>query len=212
MSASAAAPRVLVVSIQKAGTHLIAQLMQALGYRVEGLVNIGDWETRTPVPIYPAAIDDQGALAFELLCWLDRLGGNVRSRFSAAWQRAIEHTGDPVRRALERFSALPENLCLITHDLRLPHADGGFLREWSRTGRPPIIFTYRDPRDVLVSFVSYLTGRTSKKKHGGFTEYYLYEQILANLPDDDARLMHAIIDENFPGHDEFGQHLWLLRH
>lgn len=110
------------------------------------------------------------------------------------------------------YSSMPEGLCWVKHELPLQKCDGTFLFNWHETGEPRIIFSYRDPRDILISFVNYLTRQTQKKTFGNFAEYVVYNTILEQLPDMESRLMHAILDPNFPGHRDFEESFWMFRH
>jgi hypothetical protein len=226
--------RVLVVCPQKSGSHLICELMANLSYRVLGSVN-RDQEARfEPSELASMAqlclrahervvfrvarslgfLRGFEPLAVSLLSasWAERFGVPLASRYELRIVHALHSR--PGLAALSRlpFESLPPNICVMTHELPMGKCDGALLRAWAKTGEPAIVFAYRDPRAVLCSFVNYLTGRTSRKRHGGFAEYDVYQEILANIPSDEERLMHAILDPGFPGHNDFGECLWLLRH
>lgn len=85
------------------------------------------------------------------------------------------------------------------------------LHHWRRTGQPPILFNYRDPRAVLLSQVNYLLG----KSQGGFTEtayHLIYSDILKNQPDEAGALDVAIRTMGDYLRQSFESSQWLLFH
>lgn len=231
------AERVLVVSLQKSGTHLIAELMKNLGYAVWGSITIEEEED-----VFPFGREARDLAASLVLSPLQRLGLRL-ARFSSLYNRITEKalqimavswaerlgTPWPSRHGYAHLHFLyrhprllalsahsirdtPAETCMITQELPLSRTDGLFIKHWDSHGEPAIIFNYRDPRDVLLSFVHYLTGKTKSGEHGGYAEYFVYEKVLSALADNDERLMHAILDPSFPGHRDFAESLWMLRH
>ena len=226
--------RILVVSPQKSGTHMICELMSNLGYRTFGWIAMEsppDFDNGELTSMATSVMRkhekfvfsvarsvgllkrlEQYAVGLLMTVWYERLGEPLASRHALQAVHAVYSRPNLRALVVSHFDSLLPNICLVKHELPLEKTDGAFIRRWSETGDPAIIFMYRDPRDVLCSFVRYLTGRTKRKEYGGFAEYYVYNSILESLPNDDERLMHAIIDPSFPGHRDYLESLWLLRH
>lgn len=234
-----AAPHVLVVSLRKSGTHLIREVVKRLGYAVQGQVFLQDIEQPVLGPdavwrvlnaVYPPeeverlqASEDRAeidaaiaqALAAVMRAWRCRLGLRPGSA-GELLTRAVLQGDEPLVRALTRpeaarFDIVPGNTAWFLHQLDLHAADPGFLRSWAVTGSPQIIFNYRDPRDVLLSMVTYLTSEEPEKLRG-FPEHRIYRDILLSRPTLDERLTLALTDPEFPGVRTMESSLWLLRH
>lgn len=230
------AERVLVVSLQKSGTHLIAELMKNLGYVVWGSISVGeeddfpfDREARdlaASMVLSPlqrlglrlvrfSSLYDritEKALMLLAVSWAERLGTPWPSRHGYAHLHFLYRHPRLLGLSAHSIEDTPSKTCMITQELPLGRTDGLFIKHWNRTGKPAIIFNYRDPRDVKLSFINYLTGKTASGEHDGYAEYFVYEKILHALADDDERLMHAILDPGFPGHRDFEESLWMLKH
>ncbi len=231
------AERVLVVSLQKSGTHLMWELMKNLGYVVFGALTFHFDEGEDVFPFgrdarevaaklvlsplqrwglrlarFTSLYDQitEKALYVMAMSWAERLGTPWASRHGLAPLHFLYQKPRLLGLSRHSIRETPANTCMIKQELPLTRTDGNFIKHWSETGEPAIIFNYRDPRDVLVSFISYLLGKTGG--HGGYAEYFAYQPILEALPNDDERLMHAILDPSFPGHRDFEESLWLLRH
>jgi hypothetical protein len=226
------ASRIVVFSLQKSGTHLIQELIRSLDYRIVGQSRLAaeDEPTLTSEERerIAAVVHGRTRCAFWKLTgrfvtatddlWLDllwswqaRLGTPMGSRYDhSLTERSIR--GDRAE-ALQgtTFSLTPARLCWMLHDPPFERIDGAFLREWAETGQPRVIYNYRDPRDVLLSFVNYLCGATGRG-FGRFNEFQTFSRTLLSLPDTRSRLLYAIEDPSFPGHDAFKQGIWLLRH
>lgn len=218
------AERVVVVSLMKSGTHLIQELIVALGYGVVG-------QSRITEDIKPKLDDEVGdrirllvaeksrvdgvdpKQAWESLSWAwqHRLGARLGSLYGMEFlvNQDVEHVAH--RTARSRFADTPPNTCWILPRLRLPDVDGAFLNEWRDTGEPRIILMYRDPRDVLVSMINFLQGKTAVG-FGRFSNFAVYSKILQSLPDISTRVGYALADPDFPGAGDFLTSLWLLRH
>lgn len=235
MSEASRAERVILISIMKSGTHLIAELMAALGYRMYGHLRVSpqtspvlDQETRWRMAamVYPdevtAFLKSQGEPAFnaatdrawEALAWAWQL------RFGmplTSWYSAELINTDLVKQAYRRtasssFADTPPGLCWVLHDFDASKIDGGFLREWAETGEPRIVFNYRDPRDVILSLVNFLSGRT-KEGLSAFNSLRPFSDILLAMPSLEERLTYALSDESFPCHSgDFRRMFWLLNH
>lgn len=229
------ADRIILVSMMKSGTHLITELLVALGYRLHGHVRVRpetgpvlDRQTRWQVAgmvygderltdlksrdedTFIAATDQ----AWEALAWSWRLrwGMPLVNQYSSELV-----TTDLVRQAHRRtagssFSETPPGICWVLHEFDIRKIDGAFLREWSETGQPKIIFNYRDPRDMLLSMVNFASGRT----RGGLSSInnlQAFNSILLAKDTLEERLTYALTDESFPCQAaDYKRMLWLLHH
>ena len=229
------ASHVVVVSLRKSGTHLVREVISALGYAPHGQVFSAP-EDQPLLPaqqmwqvlqmVYSAAeldeltgcddpvlVDQRMKQATAALdeSWRIRLA--IPLRGPAAYDETIETLAARAlsRPAAKRFSDTPENMCWFVHQLPLDRVDESFLREWSDTGEPRIIFNYRDPRDVLLSMVNFLSGLTPGGV-GEFAEHHVHSAILRTAGSLGDRLDLALTDPTFPGANAFADALWLLRH
>jgi hypothetical protein len=228
------AERVLVVSLMKSGTHLIQELFVGLGYGIYGQSRIPDeirpvidGETRLRMArlVYDGDVlarletreeprftelTDQ---AWEALgwAWQIRLGLPLENRYG------YELTNDGLieealrRSAASDFADTPGRVCWVLPELDVKRVDGRFVREWAETGEPRIVFNYRDPRDVLLSMVNFLAGRTGKG-FGAFSDFQIFARILESKRSLDEQLTYALTDPAFPGSADFERALWLLHH
>ena len=102
-------------------------------------------------------------------------------------------------------------MCWILPEFDIAKIDGRFLPEWYETGQPRIIFNYRDPRDVLLSMVNFLSSKTAAGV-SNLSEFQVFARILEALPAMQERLTYSVADPAFPGNADFERHLWLLHH
>jgi hypothetical protein len=186
----------LLVSPPKCGTHLVLKLTQLLGFK-----NTGDIRQTKMPPLKPGVIT---ALYQHLGRQLPLVFPNPLDaiRYLRAFHR--RSLGDLMR------THLKDPTCLVLHTLDCSKA--GFLRDWYRTRYPPIVFNFRDPRDQLISFVRYLQpGGKWSIDFAPIPGQIAHADILASLPDENARIMHAIVDETFPFKDALQGSTWLLK-
>jgi hypothetical protein len=222
----------IAFSVRKSGTHLLREAIAAFGYTVYGGVApatsrqplVGSDVARrivqlvyTPAEIETLTTDDAAALAVRqaigafLEAWWVRLG--VRG--------PAPHIGPDVPAELvarilaspvtQDFADTPPGVCWFLHQLDPDRMDQSFIRPWAATGRPRLIYLYRDPRDVMLSMVNYLAGH-SPDQLGTFGDLQVYAGILQSVPTLDERLTIALTDPCFPGASDFARGLWLLRH
>jgi hypothetical protein len=231
----APADRVLLVSLMKSGTHLIQELMVALGYGIYGTSRIPpeirpvfDDDTRLEIarlvyddPSYDKVVAAKGTDTFVKetdeawsalgWAWQCRFGMPLASRYGVS---VINHP--LVEQALHRtssvpFARTPRNVCWMVTPLDLRSVDGRFLQEWTETGAPRIIFMYRDPRDVILSMVNFLSGKTAQG-FGNFSENLAYSRILSTKETLEDKLTYALSDPSFPCNGDHERCLWLLNH
>jgi hypothetical protein len=229
------ADRVILISMMKSGTHLVNELMVALGYNMYGHVRVGpevrpvmDTNTRWRMAnmVYgneqTANLKSQPELAFndatdrawEALAWSwqARLGIPLTNLYSAelidtGLTQAAYH-----RTVGSSFTDTPAGMCWVFHEFDLKKIDGGFLKEWAATGEPRIIFNYRDPRDTILSLVNYLCRRTAQGL-SAFNNLPALSDILLAKPSLDERLTFALTDVSFPCQaSDFERMAWLLHH
>jgi hypothetical protein len=229
------APRAMVISLQKAGTHLIQGLMLELGYKMAGVPrpapdNVPDFddEQRLAVaaltlskPDFDELLELRGTEAFVDRTqeawtalgwhWQRRLGQRVVNRYGQTRYEFADTVITNPHLPYTRFSDTPAGMCWIFHELDIEQVDGGFLSEWVETDSPPLIFNYRDPRDTVVSMINFLEGRT-REGYGNFYEFDIFSRILADKPTWEEKIDYALRDPSFLGRDQFDKALWLLHH
>ncbi|MDX3638574.1 hypothetical protein [Streptomyces sp. MB09-02B] len=229
MSASHA----LVVSLRKSGTHLLKEVMTRLGYALHGEVSAtadsqprlkGEalWGVLTTVLDEEelrrlTTSEDRAAIDAAIAEAVTAFYGAWRMRLGIPW-RGPEGEAPPrelvarvLTRTPSRFADTPRGVCWFLHQLDPHRVDEGFLNEWLDSGNPRIVFNYRDPRDVLLSMVNFLSGETGRGI-GYFTDHRVYSGILRSAGSFEERLTIALTDPSFPGADAFERGLWLLRH
>jgi hypothetical protein len=235
MAESSRASRVILISMMKSGTHLVNELMVALGYSMYGHVRVSpeirpvlDKPTRWRIAnmIYnndeiarlksepEFAFNDATDRAWEALAWSwqARLGMPLTNLYSME----LIDTG-LVEKAYRRtagssFMETPTGICWVLHEFDIKKIDGNFLREWAETGEPRIVFNYRDPRDTILSLVNFLCGRT-KQGLSAFNNLPTYSRILLAKTSLEERLTYALTDTSFPCQvGDFMRMQWLLHH
>lgn len=229
------AERVILVSMMKSGTHLVSEVMTALGYSMYGHVRVSpqnrpDLDRSTRLRLASMVYGDQQAAqlesqsqdafsnatdrAWEALAWSwqARFGIPLTNLYSME----LIDTG-LVQQARQRtvgssFAQTPAGVCWVLHEFDLQKIDGGFLREWAETGQPKIIFNYRDPRDTIISLINFICGRT-KQGLSSFNNLCTFRDILLSKPGFDERLTFALTEASFPCQaTDFRRMAWLLHH
>jgi hypothetical protein len=160
-----------------------------------------------------AAFTEATDQAWEALAWSwqIRFGMPLKTWYSVELINT-ELVSQAVRRtAGSDFTQTPSNLCWVFNEFDIKKLDGHFLREWSRTGEPRIIFNYRDPRDMILSMVNFLAGRTGRG-FSNFGDFDVFSTILKAKPSLDEQLTYALTDRSFPCHGDMERVLWLLHH
>ncbi|SEM56611.1 sulfotransferase domain-containing protein [Streptacidiphilus jiangxiensis] len=228
------APRTMVVSLQKTGTHLMQGLMLELGYKMTGvprpapdntpefddeaLLQIAsitrsreeyaELQTVSSAELRRRTQDDWAALGWS---WQRRLGQRVVNRYG---QTRLDHADSVITNPhinYSRFADTPPGLCWMYHELDLDKVDGTFLQEWVSTGSPRLIFNYRDPRDTVVSMINFLEGKTAAG-YGNFYEFDIFHRVLTSMDTWEEKIDYALRDTSFLGRDQFERSLWMLRH
>jgi hypothetical protein len=228
------ADRVIVISLMKSGTHLLQELMVALGYGMYG-------QARIPPEMKPVFGAEErrriAAMVFDTAA-LARLGSATEAEFTDATDQAWEalawswqiRFGMPLKtwygmelinrelidRTLRRtvgsdFAQTPPGVCWVFNEFDIKKVDGHFLHEWADTGEPRIIFNYRDPRDMLLSMVNFLAGRTGRG-FSNFDDFHVFSGILRSKPGLNEQLTYALTDRSFPAVGDMERMLWLLHH
>jgi len=229
--------RCIAVCLQKSGTHLLAEVMQHLGFRVCGAVRpnpkipYGKIEftpadeklllaASEPVKRYQHAMyrligkQAQSDLVYKIWMdmfwsWRDRLGVPLKSRYDQ--HLLIRSLIATKRYSSLGFNSTPENMCWFFPSLPIAGMDGKFIEDWNQEKEPAIIFLVRDPRDMLVSFVDYLLRKT-KYGMGTYREYLVYSEILSGIGSYEQQLLYAIRDPLFPGKLAIRESAWLANH
>jgi hypothetical protein len=219
----------------KSGTHLLQELMVALGYKMYGagvrlrpeILPVLDDETRWRIA--RLAYDKQALSELETAgpgefaaatdrAW-DALGWSWHIRLAqplVTWySREMIDTGfiEQVHRRTvgSDFADTPAGVCWVVNQFDIRQLDGHFLREWSQTGEPKIIFNYRDPRDVLLSMVNFLADRTGKG-FSNYNDFLVFSRILKSKASLEDQLAYALTDPSFPAQRDLAHMIWLLNH
>lgn len=215
------AERVVVVSPRKSGTHLVQKLMVRFGYGIYG-EPIPPEEGRAAFSLRermelaerfldPAELDgidvrrDTAEFVRRTDLLLKQLGWIWQVRLAARNIPHVSLSHPEIDFTLKMkphawqgpFLQTPPRLCWIFHSVDLWRMDPKFLIEWTERGHPRIILNYRDPRDTLVSMVSFFAG------DGGLTflrfpESAVFAPILRNIPDMAGRISYALRDPAMP--------------
>lgn len=229
------AKRVILISMMKSGTHLLNELMLALGYGMYGHVRVQpnarprldkDVRWRMASMVYDeetisilksraeAEFNDATDRAWEALAWTWQLRFGLP--LATLYSRELIDTG-LVREAYRRsagssFAETPPGVCWTFHEFDLKKIDGSFLREWAETGEPRIVFNYRDPRDLILSLINFLCGQTSQGL-SSFNNLPVFSDILLAKSSLEEKITYALTDESFPCQvSDFKRLLWLLHH
>ena len=229
------AQRVVIVSLMKSGTHLLQELMVALGYKMYGagvrlrpeILPVLDDETRWRIA--RLAYDKQALSELETAdpeefteatdrAW-DALGWSWHIRLAqplVTWySREMVDSGfiEQVHRRTvgSDFADTPAGVCWVVNQFDIRRLDGHFLREWSQTGEPKIIFNYRDPRDVLLSMVNFLSDKTGKG-FSNYNDFLVFSRILKSKASLEEQLAYALTDPSFPAQRDLAHMIWLLNH
>jgi hypothetical protein len=232
---SGRAQRVIIISLMKSGTHLLQELMVALGYGMYGagvrltpdIVPVLDKETRWRIA--NIACDKQTLASLESAdeaqftevtdrAW-DALSWSWHMRFDqplVTWfSRQMTDAGfvaDVHRRAVgSDFADTPPGVCWVFNRFDISRLDGHFLREWHETGEPRIIFNYRDPRDMTLSMVNFLSDKTGKG-FSNYNDFLVFSEILKSKATLEEQLAYALADPEFPGQRDPLRMLWMLNH
>ncbi len=229
------AQRVVIVSLMKSGTHLLQELMVALGYKMYGAGvrlrpeilpvldeatrwriarlaydkhALGELETAGPEEFAEATDRAWDALGWS---WHIRLAQPLVTWYS----REMVDSGfiEQVHRRTvgSDFADTPAGVCWVVNQFDIRQLDGHFLREWSQTGEPKIIFNYRDPRDVLLSMVNFLSDRTGKG-FSNYNDFLVFSRILKSKASLEEQLAYALTDPSFPAQRDLAHMIWLLNH
>jgi len=225
----------MVISLQKAGTHLMQGLMLELGYKMAGVPrpapnNTPDFDAAQRRAIaaltmsktdYDELLEIEGSDEYAVRTheawsalgwhWQRRLGQRVVNRYGQTRFEFADGVITNPHLPYSRFSETPPGLCWIFHELDIDAVDGGFLAEWVETAEPPLIFNYRDPRDTIVSMINFLEGRT-REGYGNFYEFDVFHAILGTMSSWEEKIDYAIRDRSFLGRDQFEKSMWLYRH
>jgi hypothetical protein len=218
----------------KSGTHLVQELMAALGYGIYGQARIPpeirpvlDDQTRWRIarivydPQTLATLAEAGPEHFRQAtdeAW-EALGWSWQLRFGmplVRWYSAELINTRLVEEAHQRaigsdFLQTPDSTCWIFNEFDIRKLDGHFMREWAETGEPRILFNYRDPRDMLLSMVNFLAGRTGKG-FSNFSDFQVLCRILQAKDSLEEQLSYALSDTSFPIHGDLERAVWLLHH
>ncbi|HET7464660.1 MAG TPA: hypothetical protein VFJ82_25685 [Longimicrobium sp.] len=214
----------LLVSVPKAGTHMVLKLYARAGYLNVGWGEVDPSDYRIPreqlardllqSPPVAAIVEEfwylKPGVILDLLRdhakiqigdtkGLTLTGENAEPAVQAAWKEI---------RKLSDTTLFVPRLVVSTHQFSWD-AGWRFLAGWGRTGVPSVVYCYRDPRAQIVSMIRFLAESEFMTKHPWMR---VYRPILQNLGSMDRMLSFAISDSTFPFRDAYKQNRWLLYH
>jgi hypothetical protein len=218
----------------KSGTHLLQELMVALGYGMYGHVRTNpeirpvlDEQARWQVARMacgPDTIADLETASKERFAEItdqawDGLAWSWQIRFGqplVTWYtQELVDTGmvEQVHRRVvgSDFAATPPGVCWVFNNFDIHRIDGHFLHEWSETGQPKVIFNYRDPRDMTLSMVNFLGGGTGRG-FSAYNDFSVFSDILKSKATVAEQLTYALTDPCFPAQQDLHRMYWLLNH
>jgi hypothetical protein len=143
--------------------------------------------------------------------WQIRFGLPLENRYAAELvnrplvQQALRRTIDTA------FAETPGGICWVVPELDIKKVDGLFLQEFTQAEIPRMLLMYRDPRDVVLSMVNFLCGKTVQG-FGNYSEFQIFNRILTSMDSLDERLTYALNDPAFPVIGDHERALWLLNH
>jgi hypothetical protein len=228
------APRIMIVTPQKTGTHLMLELALATGYKAFGVIRasartepqfdaeqrlqiarlvfseteVRDLEKQEADEFTRRTDEAWSALAWS---WQRRLGQPVAARYGQAKYDSVDLVASNPKMSKTTFADTPPGMCWLWHELDVNAIDGSFIEEWASTGEPRIIFNYRDPRDVLVSMINFVDVE-NHLEYGNFCDRRIYNAIFRNMNSISEKISFAIRDRYFPIQLEFEKCLWMLYH
>jgi hypothetical protein len=210
----------LLVSIPKAGTHLVVAALVRCGYLEYGEGIVRSIEDRRALANqllaaepYRSLLDAHSYIAPDHLLWFVTQEALSRVKPPNGRHYMEGHPLDAVpglRTALARLrhdQLFPSDVVFSVHELWHEEDRQDFLNEWADTGSPRLIFNYRDPRDQLISMIHFL--RDSPIAGGpGKT----FGPILRSFATEEEQLDYAIRCPTFPYRATYRMHAWMLRH
>jgi hypothetical protein len=215
----------LLVSIPKAGTHMVLKLYGRAGYLQLGWGEIEPSAARFPReelqrdllqnPPLAAIVEKFSFLTPEVLFGLVEHHarteiGDMKSRnelIDGFPDPAVQAAWREIRKLRGRTLFLPR-VVVSTHIFPWTNIDR-FLAAWGNSGAPSIVYCYRDPRAQIVSMVRFLL---ESKLVAGHPMVRVYRPILQELQSMDRMLSFAISDPAFPWREAYRQNRWMLYH
>ena len=215
----------LLVSVPKAGTHMVLKLYARAGYLNVGWGTVEPSELRAPKEEMERNLLQSPAFAaiarkywfvhpgviFDLLMYhASREVGDTQAMFPLVGDpREFEVQG--VWKDIQRLSdttLFVPRLVVSTHQFSWASAQR-MLLGWGRTGVPSIVYCYRDPRAQLVSMVRFLADGSRMLTNPWAV---VYRPILQRLGSMDRMLSFAISESGLPFRDAYRENRWLLYH
>lgn len=216
----------LLVSIPKAGTHMILKLYGRAGYLQVGWGKIEASDLRLPREEMITELLEHPTLAaivkkywflkpyviFALLAHHARTQvgdpGAMMSLIVGFPDPGVQEAWREIQR-LEDETLFVPGLVVATHEFPWTAASWRFLAQWGRTGSPAIVYFYRDPRAQLVSMIKFLAESDYVAEN---PIVQVYRPILQSLGTMDRMLSFAISDPSFPFRDAYRKNRWMLHH
>jgi hypothetical protein len=149
---------------------------------------------------------------------LHKSGTNLLARMLRAFGFAtvgegVEDSGQELLRSAsgalnveQLFQNFPPNTALFLHGLSYRQVPVPIAQVWAATHRPPILYHYRDPRGLLLSFVNYVVHKEATPTRWSV----LIGDLLRNTAEEQR--LHVAIECLSEYMNMFREMMWLLRH
>jgi hypothetical protein len=213
----------------KSGTHLVQELLIAMGYRIAGVPRIpqharvdltSDDVARirdghaTPAHSHLTPRDSGRSEVDEPDLWAsvqDHVQLQLGAPLARHYGRESSNTEPMMGSTYLPFEATPSDVAWIVSELDPLRVDGNFWDEWLTTGEPRTLFLFRDPRASTLSMVNFLLDANGKG-FGDYKDFRVFHEILNGLSSLDEQLRFALTCPGFPGQRDHARMRWMLYH
>jgi hypothetical protein len=206
----------LVVSIPKAGTHLVVSLLKRFGY-----IQLGGPSKDDQLTVAAKVLLNEPFKSLMHECWYLTPDKMMLCIAAEALSRLVALGPDGwVPNLRDEMPILAQKLKLIRsdqlfgadcmlaiHNISFNDRCGRFLNEWANSGQPRLIFNYRDPRDQLLSLIHFLRDSPLAGPVGRW-----FGPILRSRDTLKRQIAYAIDCQSFPFRGIYRANAWMLHH
>ncbi len=219
----------LAVALMKSGTHLLQELLIAMGYRIAGVPRIPQ-HARVQLTLddvvrirdapamsahtHPTPRDSCRSEVDEPGLWTavqDHIQLQLGAPLARHYGRECTNTEPMAGSTYLPFEATPSDVAWIVSELDPLRVDGNFWNEWLTTGEPRTLFLFRDPRATTLSMVNFLLDATGNG-FGDYKDFRVFHEILSGLSSLEEQLRFALTCPGFPGQCDHARMRWMLYH
>jgi hypothetical protein len=210
---------VLAVALMKSGTHLVQELLIAMGYRIAGVPRIPQ-HARVQLTVDDVARirnaprDSRRSEVDEPDLWTavqNQVQLQLGAPLARHYGRESTNTEPMAGSTYLPFEATPSDVAWIVSELDPLRVDGNFWNEWLTTNEPRTLFLFRDPRASTLSMVNFLLGATGNG-FGDYQDFRVFHEILSGFRSLDEQLRFALTCPGFPGQRDHARMRWMLHH